>query len=291
MQNKFSGNYIKRISYYVGIIAFVAYLVITLIMWLIDTSKEADNIASKAKANLSPFIEWYKKDSTKERETIENLSKEEFDKLDINSMIHQNLQDIKTIIDNVEVLSRFILPYGDENGARRFSYDGARAALMGKTKVIVSLLWKEMALNPKNPGYIILDKERYKDFQDFLAFLKSHIDSMDSIRLEKASLDRAITNDMHIYGYSVAIIGLLLGDIEEHTCDIDKNIIENIISQYRYIQKNAKIFADYFDKKVASSDWDEESKKELEINNVEFKTMLNKELVIDAIKANLKECK
>ena len=129
MQTKFNGNYIKRISYYVGIIAFIAYLIIALVMWIMDINKEVDNIVNNAKAELAPLIQWYEKDSTKELESIQNLTQESLNALNINATIHQNLQDIQKVIDNTEILSNFILPYDDENGARKTFVKGMRAVI------------------------------------------------------------------------------------------------------------------------------------------------------------------
>ncbi len=67
---------ISKECLYVGIIAFIAYLAMSLIMWIIDVNKEADNIVNNAKAELAPLIQWYEKDSTNELESIENLTKE-----------------------------------------------------------------------------------------------------------------------------------------------------------------------------------------------------------------------
>ncbi len=87
MQTKFNGNYIKRISYYVGIIAFVAYLIIALVMWIMDINKEVDNIVNNAKAELAPLIQWYEKDSARELESIQNLTQESLNALNILSFI------------------------------------------------------------------------------------------------------------------------------------------------------------------------------------------------------------
>lgn len=46
MQNKFKGNYIKRVSFYAGIVSFIVYFVVGLIMWIVDFNKEADNLLS-----------------------------------------------------------------------------------------------------------------------------------------------------------------------------------------------------------------------------------------------------
>ena len=59
MQNKFKGNYIKRVSFYAGIVSFIVYFVVGLIM-CVDFNKEADNLLSQAKAELSLFISFKK---------------------------------------------------------------------------------------------------------------------------------------------------------------------------------------------------------------------------------------
>lgn len=191
MQTKFNGNYIKRISFYVGIIAFIAYLVISLVMWIMDINKEVDNIVNNAKAELAPFIEWYEKDSARELESIQNLTQESLNALNINATIHQNLQDIQKAIDNTEILSNFILPYDDENGALQTIVDVGR---MIKTKlfIIADLLSKERDFNPNQTYFILHDKERTQDYQNFLDFLESRIsnDFSNPKKLEKASLDK-----------------------------------------------------------------------------------------------------
>lgn len=60
MQNKFKGNYIKRVSFYAGIVSFIVYFVVNLIMWIVDFNKEADNLLFQAKAELSLFISFKK---------------------------------------------------------------------------------------------------------------------------------------------------------------------------------------------------------------------------------------
>lgn len=171
MQTKFNGNYIKRISYYVGIIAFVAYLIIALVMWIIDINKEVDNIVNNAKAELAPLIQWYEKDSARELESIQNLTQESLNALNINSIIHQNLQDIQKAITNIEILSNFILPYDDENGALNTIIKGMRA-VVSKTYIVSDLFGKKRDFNPNQTYFILHDKERTQDYQNFFGFFR-----------------------------------------------------------------------------------------------------------------------
>ena len=74
-------------------------------MWIMDINKEVDNIVNNAKAELAPLIQWYEKDSARELERYRNITYEELNKIDVDSLIEQTLQDIKTIISNIEILT------------------------------------------------------------------------------------------------------------------------------------------------------------------------------------------
>ncbi len=273
MQTKFNGNYIKRISYYVGIIAFVAYLIIALVMWIMDINKEVDNIVNNAKAELAPLIQWYEKDSARELESIQNLTQESLNALNINSIIHQNLQDIQKAITNIEILSNFILPYDDENGALNTIIKGMRA-VVSKT-------------------YIILhDKERTQDYQNFLDFLESRInnDFSNSKKLEKASLDKigiyyfAITALLEIPNY------LILSDIEKNTCDVSQQEIQRVIQRYELIKMNFDTISKLLDKQMLQSEKQEKAKAyKNEVETIQG-NLQKDEKVIATIQSNLKEC-
>ncbi len=187
------------------------------------------------------------------------------------------------------------MPYDDENRAREFSYAGAKA-IRGKFNMILSLFDRERMLNPNNTYFILHDKQRNKIFFDFQYFLESHINNnfLDSHKQEKSSLDRLITYYLPIHGYFTPAIILILADIEKNTCYVDKNIIDNVFSQYKYIQKNTQLLSKIFDKKVATSNLSEGKNKELttriknELNA--FTEITQKEATISTIQSNLKEC-
>ncbi|AAP77000.1 hypothetical protein [Helicobacter hepaticus] len=292
MQTKFNGNYIKRISYYVGIIAFVAYLIIALVMWIMDINKEVDNIVNNAKAELAPLIQWYEKDSARELERYRNITYEELNKIDVDSLIEQTLQDIKTIISNIEILTNFTLSYGDENGAKEFSYAGART-IGAKLQIILFLLDRERTFNPDNTYYILNNKHRTQSFLDFQHFLELQIKNnfLDSNKREKASLNRIIAyyNPIHIYYFSLAIF-LISTDIEENTCDIDETIIRNVFSQYEFLKKNTSLLLDIFDKKDPEPlSLEQKLSIKNELNNF-MESVNKKEATIATIQSNLKEC-
>ena len=290
MQTKFNGNYIKRISFYVGIIAFIAYLIIALVMWIMDINKEVDNIVNNAKAELAPFIEWYEKDSARELESIQNLTQESLNALNINATIHQNLQDIQKAIDNTEILSNFILPYDDENGARKTFVKGMRAVIF-KTYIVLDLLGKERDFNPNQTYFILHDKERTQDYQNFLNFLESRInnDFSNSKKLEKASLDK-----LGVYYAGMATLynafnSLLLSDIESNTCDVNRQDIQRAMQRFNTSKSHFKTISAQLDKHITQSN--EEKAKDYK-NEVE-KTQENlqkDEKVISTIQSNLKEC-
>lgn len=156
------------------------------------------------------------KNSARELESIQNLTQESLNALNINSIIHQNLQDIQKAITNIEILSNFILPYDDENGALNTIIKGMRA-VVSKTYIVSDLFGKERDFNPNQTYFILHDKERTQDYQNFLDFLESRInnDFSNSKKLEKASLDKigiyyfAITALLEIPNY------LILSDIEK----------------------------------------------------------------------------
>lgn len=275
MQTKFNGNYIKRISYYVGIIAFVAYLIIALVMWIMDINKEVDNIVNNAKAELAPLIQWYEKDSARELESIQNLTQESLNALNINSIIHQNLQDIQKAITNIEILSNFILPYDDENGALNTIIKGMRA-VVSKTYIVSDLF----------------GKERTQDYQNFLDFLESRInnDFSNSKKLEKASLDKigiyyfAITALLEIPNY------LILSDIEKNTCDVSQQEIQRVIQRYELIKMNFDTISKLLDKQMLQSEKQEKAKVyKNEVETIQG-NLQKDEKVIATIQSNLKEC-
>lgn len=292
MQTKFNGNYIKRISYYVGIIAFIAYLVISLVMWIMDINKEVDNIVNNAKAELAPFIEWHEKDSTKELESIQNLTQESLNALNINATIHQNLQDIQKVIDNTEILSNFILPYDDENGARKTFVKGMRAVIF-KTYIILDLLGKERDFNPNQTYFILHDKHRTQDYQNFLDFLESRInnDFSNSKKLEKASLDK-----LGIYYAGMAIFynafnSLLLSDIESNTCDVNRQDIQRAMQRFNTSKSHFKTISVLLDKQMLQSEKQEKAKAYKNEAETIQGNLQKDEKVISTIKSNLKACK
>lgn len=289
MQTKFNGNYIKRISYYAGIIAFVVYLVIALVMWIMDINKEVDNIVNNAKAELAPLIEWYEKDSARELETISSLTKESLNALNINSFIHQNLQDIQKAITNIEILSNFILPYDDENGALHTIIKGMRA-IIPKTHIIFDLLRKERDFNFNQHYFILHDKERYEYYQSFLDFLKSRIDDdfLNPKKLEKASLDKIGTYYFVIVTLLNATNYLILSDIEENTCDINQEDIQLAIQIDSFYKTSFKTLSMLLDKYIAQSNKAKDYKNEIEtIMQSDFKK--NNDVIL-TVQSKLKEC-
>lgn len=288
MQTKFNGNYIKRISYYVGIIAFIVYLVVSLVIWLIDINKEVDNIVNNAKAELAPLIQWYEKDSAKELESISNLTKDSLNTLNINAIIHQNLQDIQKAITNVEIISYFILPY-DENGVRDTIVKAMRAVIF-KTHIVVDLLGKERDFNPNQHYFILHDKERTKDYQNFLDFLESHInnDFLNPEKLEKASLDKLGIYYAGMATFYNAFNSLLLSDIKNNTCDVNRQDIQRAMQSFNTSKSHFKTISVQLDKYTTQSDKAKAYKNEVE------KTQWNlqkDEKNISTIQSNLKECK
>lgn len=292
MQTKFNGNYIKRISYYVGIIAFIAYLVISLVMWIMDINKEVDNIVNNAKAELAPLIQWYEKDSARELERYRNITYEELNKIDVDSLIEQTLQDIKTIISNIEILTNFTLSYGDENGAKEFSYAGART-IGAKLQIILFLLDRERTFNPDNTYYILNNKHRTQDYQNFLDFLESRInnDFLNPEKLEKASLDK-----LGIYYAGMAIFynafnSLLLSDIESNTCDVNRQDIQRAMQRFNTSKSHFKTISVLLDKQMHQSEKQEKAKAyKNEVETIQG-NLQKDEKVISTIKSNLKACK
>ncbi|TLD83297.1 hypothetical protein LS70_006015 [Helicobacter sp. MIT 11-5569] len=298
MQTKLNSNTTKRISFYTAIIVFIAYLIITNTMRIID-NKKADNLINNAKAELAPLSQWYKEDSTKELESIQNLTKESFDALNVNALIYQNLQDIKKMIDNAGILKDFIFSYsnGDENGAWEI-FANAIKAVEVKDYIIIDLLDKERALYPNQTYYILHDKERVKYLDDFQSFLETYIANNvpDFSKQEKASLHEvAFYYAVNANYYSLGLFHTL-ADIEEHTCDIDRVVVRKTLSRYELLQRTIKSYLSIFNKKIATSSFNEEQKKiltttlKVELNNLD--KMLDELEVtsISDIKSRFKEC-
>jgi len=289
MQNKFNGNYIKRISAIAGTIGFIAYLIIAAIMWLIDINKEANEIVNNAKAELAPLIEWYEKDSKKEIESIQNLTQQEFQNINVSAVIEQNFKDIQKGLKNIEILSYFILPYDDENGALQTIVDSGRMAI-SKTHIIVDLLSKEREFNPNQTCFILHDKQRYQIYQNFLDSLESRInnDFLNPEKLEKASLDKLGTYYFEMAVFFGAFNSLLLGDIKENTCDANRQDIQRAIQRFNTSKSHFKTILAQLDKYTTQSDkakgYKGEVEKAIQKNSQDEKT-------ISTIQSNLKECK
>lgn len=120
MKPNFQKNYIKRIRFYAGLIAFFVALGFSIFSYFRDSLKESEGLIENAKSSLAPYIKWYQEDSSKELERYKNLSKTEFEKLDVDLIIEKNLQDIKNILGDVDILTRF--DFFDEDKLRKVAY-------------------------------------------------------------------------------------------------------------------------------------------------------------------------
>lgn len=290
----FQGNYIKRISFYAGLIAFFVALGFSIFTYFRDTLKEGESLIENAKSSLTPYIKWYQEDSSKELERYRNLSKAEFEKLDVDLIIEKNLQDIKNIFEDVDILTRFILPY-EENGTKKTSLDGTRV-ISKKMYIISALFEKQRFFDSKNTYFILNNPRRYQFFLDFQNSLETQIKKYfsDKKNLKKTSLDR-----IKIYYFSLILCNYaltfvpILGDIQENICQINKSIIQKAFSQYHFIQDNAKLLLDTFEEKENSlSKAQKEFEGEIRQFFIGLLESINKEQsTIQAIQSNLEKCK
>lgn len=295
---KFQGNYIKRISFYAGLIAFFVALGFSIFTYFRDTLKEGESLIENAKSSLAPYIKWYQEDSSKELEKYRNLSKAEFEKLDVDLIIEKNLQDIKNIFEDVDILTRFVSSNGeyDEYGIEKVVTDSIRSA-QKKFQITTIMLEKEINFDPQSTSYIINNSKRYQSILVFQDFLKTQIqkDILDTESLKRASFFRLRTYIVFISFYYSVYTPILLLDIQNNTCKIDKSIIQNTFQQYQLAQKLQKILLEAFDNKSA----DFFSKKERQQITAQYKLNLdeifkpiNKEQsTIQTIQSNLKKCK
>lgn len=198
----FQGNYIKRISFYAGLIAFFVALGFSIFTYFRDTLKEGESLIENAKSSLAPYIKWYQEDSSKELERYRNLSKAEFEKLDVDLIIEKNLQDIKNIFEDVDILTRF--DFLDENELGEISIQGMKSANY-KLRVLSFFLEKERQYNPKNTYFILNNSKRYQEVLEIQAFLKSKIEKefLDKKNKCKISLHRiALRSSFSFSGHS-----------------------------------------------------------------------------------------
>ena len=235
---KFNGNYIKRVSFYGGIIGFVVYLLISFGLWIKEINRDGEKIINDTKAQLAPFVEWYNNQYLDELTQYNHLTLEQLSKLDISLTIQQNLQDIKAIIEKTEILSSFILPYGDEYGIAK-ELEKANRAMTSKMYVITALLERIQALT-HNAHYIVNNPQLYQSFLNFKHFLENHIQDnfLDSDKPKKSSFQRIGYYYFPIISCYSAFTTLLLGDISQNLCEVDTDIVKAALSQYDFNQKS-----------------------------------------------------
>lgn len=285
---KFNGNYIKRISFYGGIIGFVAYLLISLGLWVVETNKDGEKIINDTKMQLAPFVEWHNNQYLDELTQYNHLTLEQLSKLDISLTIQQNLQDIKAIIENIKILSSFILPYGDEYGIAK-ELEKANRAMTSKMYIITALLERIQALT-HNAHYIVNNPQLYQSFLDFKHFLENHIQDnfLDSDKPKKSSLQRMGYYYFPIISCYSVFTTLLLGDISQNPCGVDTDIVKAALSQYDFNQKSIQasfVLLDSFSKDNTLSDSEKKAILEYE------KTLKKLIQISNKYKLNFKECK
>lgn len=291
----FQGNYIKRISFYAGLIAFFVALGFSIFTYFRDTLKEGESLIENAKSSLAPYIKWYQEDSSKELERYRNLSKAEFEKLDVDLIIEKNLQDIKNIFEDVDILTRFDF-LDDEDKLKQVAYLSVNAMSM-KMYLFSALLDKEREFNPTDTYFILNNSKRYQNFLSFQNFLKNKIEKnfLHSTDRQKNSLERMGYYHFMMNTYYFSILTLILEDIQVNTCKVDKTIVQNSLSQYRFIQESTKALFETLDKKINNFSTNDEKKEVLQGYKKfyqDFITSINKEQsTIQAIQSNLKKCK
>lgn len=291
----FQGNYIKRISFYAGLIAFFVALGFSIFTYFRDTLKEGESLIENAKSSLAPYIKWYQEDSSKELERYRNLSKAEFEKLDVDLIIEKNLQDIKNIFEDVDILTRFDF-LDDEDKLKQVAYLSVNAMSM-KMYLFSALLDKEREFNPTDTYFILNNSKRYQNFLSFQNFLKNKIEKnfLHSTDRQKNSLERMGYYYFMMNTYYFSILTLILEDIQVNTCKVDKTIVQNSLSQYRFIQESTKALFETLDKKINHFSTNDEKKEVLQGYKKfyqDFITSINKEQsTIQAIQSNLKKCK
>lgn len=291
----FQGNYIKRISFYAGLIAFFVALGFSIFTYFRDTLKEGESLIENAKSSLVPYIKWYQEDSSKELERYRNLSKAEFEKLDVDLIIEKNLQDIKNIFEDVDILTRFDF-LDDEDKLKQVAYLSVNAMSM-KMYLFSALLDKEREFNPTDTYFILNNSKRYQNFLSFQNFLKNKIEKnfLHSTDRQKNSLERMGYYYFMMNTYYFSILTLILEDIQVNTCKVDKTIVQNSLSQYRFIQESTKALFETLDKKINHFSTNDEKKEVLQGYKKfyqDFITSINKEQsTIQTIQSNLKKCK
>lgn len=289
----FQGNYIKRISFYAGLIAFFVALGFSIFTYFRNTLKEGESLIENAQSSLAPYIKWYQEDSSKELERYRNLSKAEFEKLDVDLIIEKNLQDIKNIFEDVDILTRF--DFLDENELGEISIQGMKSANY-KLRVLSFFLEKERQYNPKNTYFILNNSKRYQEVLEIQAFLKSKIEKefLDKENKCKISLHRIayLFQNINIF---MLINSLILSDIENHTCQINSSIIQNTLAKYHFIQESTKVLFNALDNKIskyATNDKQKEKAMQTKEFLITYWQSANKgQSTIQAIQSNLKKCK
>lgn len=293
MKADFQKNYIKRISFYAGLIAFFVALGFSIFSYFRDSLKESEGLIENAKSSLAPYIKWYQEDSGKELERYKNLSKTEFEKLDVDLIIEKNLQDIEVIVENVDVLTRFV--FLDEEKLKQVAYLSVKTMSI-KMYLFSALLDKERKLNPTNTYFILNSPKRYQIFIDFQSFLKNRIMKgfLNPTNRQNNSLERMGYYYSIMNTYYFSILTLILGDIQVNTCKIDKAIIQNSLSQYHFIQESTKTLFETLDEKINNFSVNDEKKEVLlgyKKFYQDFIDSINKEQsTIQAIQSNLEKC-
>lgn len=297
MIKNFNGSYIKRVSFCVGLIAFFVAIVVSLGSWYLQTQNELKDAIGKAKSELTPFVEWYENEAQNEQKSIQNLTKQSYDRTKINAIIKQNLIDTKKIIENVDFLTRFptTLYIGYNNNEVEFLTQ-AQQALFIKIKLNNDIFLKEGNLNINQTFFILLDNERKAYYDDMFDFLGQKI--LETKQINKNSIDRTIFYDSMMIASYIAFIKLYMFDIYHHTCDIDKPIANETMARLDGLENLLKWFNDSANSRLDGTYHLDKNQKVIISQMVQESIQKQKDLLkqlydrnLDEIRIKLKECK
>ncbi len=295
MTKNFNGNYIKKVSFYGGLLAFFIALIVSLGSWYFGAKNELKNATDKAKSELAPFVKWYENDAQNERKNIQNLTKESYDKTQINATIKQNLADVKKIIENVDFLTKFDISYFASYNERHFIGQAQRATIE-KLHINNNIFLKELELNPSQKSMILLNREREGWYDELFDFLEQKI--LESQKTNKYPIYRLLLYDFIVIADYASIVELYIADIYNNTCYINKQTIDKIIFSLNGVEYNLSWFEDSLEQKLRDSNnnFDESSIKAVRLEyekgiNAYKHSIKENRNDIYKITTNLKDCK
>lgn len=276
-----------------GLIAgFITFVVLYILLPPIELKIEFYNTddLEQAKNKLSSLIEWSETNASKELDFAKNLSKENYNQQRVTKEIIKNLKDIKTIIENIGILSSYIPLYGNELDA--FIRKIIKNPQNQKMQIILHLLYNERNITHQK-SYFLFDKERFEALEDFLTFTSDRLKE-DFLNKDYEYRDWNKVGSYYYSGLNTLLrvsLVFYVGDFNTNICSFNETKLQNLIQNVKIAEQSLEKIINFFQKLYEQEE--DENYKEIfkEITELVSSSEIPIYDKLKNIESKFKECK